>query len=398
MFLRGSFLTPLVFFPIAIHAAAYVNTTYDDAAGSFRYTGHWVTIDPGHPCTGCAPVPDMAHALERTAHRGIFATQLSSATAGTFTFSGSAVYIYGIDQAGLQPQIEFTLGKTRQTYRYTGSTPFVYDSLFFAATGLAEDKVHVLSWNFVAATTSTVQQEALFDYAVVTSQGDSSSPTQVAIVGSGSDSETSVEAISALQSSTSERSAGSSSTSTVSSGQNPGPTPSPSPPSTPLAASAAAETTSSSSTHQGTFPRTAIIAGATTAGAVLLACALCALLCIHRRRRRAATITPVRVDPFCYRETAHPHVRAQRDQKMSMVPSKKARAAMGIFARARAGERYEEDTRSRSPFAEKRARMDTSIDTAEEHTYDPELERTELSAMHARLAHLEQAVLEPPPY
>jgi hypothetical protein len=86
--------------------------------------------------------------------------------------AGSAVYIFGIDQAISQPNIAFTLGSIQQVHHYTGTERFVYDALFFSATGLASDQTHTVNWVFNFANTDVEVQAALFDYAVVTSGGE----------------------------------------------------------------------------------------------------------------------------------------------------------------------------------------------------------------------------------
>ncbi|KAJ7063958.1 hypothetical protein C8F01DRAFT_1274996 [Mycena amicta] len=164
-------LSTLLLFSVQTNAAL-INTTYDDSTASFKWQGHWAVVGPTNPCTACDPPVDIAQVQGQTWHAGIFAVNLLSATAGTFTFTGTAVYIYGIDQVNIQADIQFTLGDTVTTHRYTGSEPLVYHSLFFSMTGLAADQIHVVSWNFIAAPTNVAQQEGLFDYAVVTSEGD----------------------------------------------------------------------------------------------------------------------------------------------------------------------------------------------------------------------------------
>jgi hypothetical protein len=84
---------------------------------------------------------------------------------------GSAVYIFGIDQATSpstsEPNIVFTLGSIQKVHHYTGTERFAYDALFFSATGLAPDQEHTVNWVFNFANTGNNLQVALFDYAVV---------------------------------------------------------------------------------------------------------------------------------------------------------------------------------------------------------------------------------------
>lgn len=83
------------------------------------------------------------------------------------------MYIFGIDQANSQPDIAFTLGSTQAVHHYTGTERFVYNALFFSATGLAADETHTVNWIFnIDPSTGVGVQAALFDYAIVTSGTD----------------------------------------------------------------------------------------------------------------------------------------------------------------------------------------------------------------------------------
>jgi hypothetical protein len=90
--------------------------------------------------------------------------------------AGSAVYIFGIDQAG-QAEIDFVLDQINNPdihkHQYTGTQQFAYDVLFFSATGLSDQR-HTVYWGLKA--TGNAVQSALFDYAVVTS-GEEGMPT-----------------------------------------------------------------------------------------------------------------------------------------------------------------------------------------------------------------------------
>jgi hypothetical protein len=96
--------------------------------------------------------------------------------------TGSAVYIFGIDQHNSQPNIVFTLGNIQQTHHYTGTERFVYHALFFSATGLASDQTHTVNWVFSLADTGVGVQAALFDYAIVTSGEEETSSTPAYVV------------------------------------------------------------------------------------------------------------------------------------------------------------------------------------------------------------------------
>ncbi|KAF7363734.1 hypothetical protein MSAN_01031200 [Mycena sanguinolenta] len=153
-----------------------VNTTIDDSSSSFTFTGTWNTITPSSPCTICSSNPDPSQVHDGTWHDGNIHDGAPVGTSGSFTFTGSAVYIFGIDQAESQPDIAFTLESIQQVHHYTGTDQFVYNALFFSATGLASDQTHTVNWVFNLANTTTPVQAALFDYAIVTSGDDETTP------------------------------------------------------------------------------------------------------------------------------------------------------------------------------------------------------------------------------
>ncbi|KAK7051978.1 hypothetical protein R3P38DRAFT_1632390 [Favolaschia claudopus] len=150
--------------------AAVTNTTVDDTSSAFSFTGSWTAVSPSQPCDFCSSKPDSAQTFGSSWHDGNYRDGAPSATGGSFTFKGSAVYIYGIDQAKSQPDIAFTLGSTKSVHHYTGSERFAYNALFFSAKGLAADQTHTVTWNFnINPSTGVGVQAALFDYAIVTS-------------------------------------------------------------------------------------------------------------------------------------------------------------------------------------------------------------------------------------
>ncbi|KAJ6502208.1 hypothetical protein C8R45DRAFT_612330 [Mycena sanguinolenta] len=161
-----------------------INTTVDDSSSSFTFTGTWNVITPSSPCTGCFLQPDPSQVYNGTWHDGNIEDGASAGTSGSFTFTGSAVYIFGIDQAVSQPDIAFTLGSIQHVHHYTGSEAYVYNALFFSAIGLPSDQTHTVNWVFNVADTGAPLQVGLFDYAIVTSGDDettlppSSSSTQ----------------------------------------------------------------------------------------------------------------------------------------------------------------------------------------------------------------------------
>ncbi|KAJ7182996.1 hypothetical protein C8R43DRAFT_18284 [Mycena crocata] len=167
-------LPALAFFLLILCApsanAAVTNKTVDDSSSAFTFTGSWTATSAANPCDFCSSKPDSAQTFGGTWHDGNYRADAPETTGGSFTFTGSAVYIFGIDQATSQPDIVFTLGNTRATHHFTGTERFLYNALFFSATGLAADQTHTVNWIFNINPSSGVGvQAALFDYAIVTS-------------------------------------------------------------------------------------------------------------------------------------------------------------------------------------------------------------------------------------
>ncbi|KAJ7223133.1 hypothetical protein GGX14DRAFT_162809 [Mycena pura] len=159
--------------------SAVSNTTIDDTSSAFVFTGEWTAVSDSQPCEFCSSQPDPSQTFGGTWHDGNCRTGATDTTTGSFTFTGSAVFIYGIDQAQSQPNIVFTLGGTQTTHHYTGTERFAYNALFFSATGLEAGQTHTVNWIFnVDSDTDVVVQSALFDYAIVTS-GTDDVPTSV---------------------------------------------------------------------------------------------------------------------------------------------------------------------------------------------------------------------------
>ncbi|KAJ7438449.1 hypothetical protein FB451DRAFT_159546 [Mycena latifolia] len=162
----------------ALANSSITNTTVDDTSSSFTFDGAWSAITPTSPCDICSSKPDPSQTQGGTWHDGNCRTGAPTTTTGSFTFQGSAIYIFGIDQAISQPNIVFTLGNVQQTHHYTGTESFAYHALFFSATGLAADQMHTVNWVFnVDDSTGVEVQAALFDYAVVTSGEEDAAPT-----------------------------------------------------------------------------------------------------------------------------------------------------------------------------------------------------------------------------
>ncbi|KAJ6525764.1 hypothetical protein B0H19DRAFT_591399 [Mycena capillaripes] len=166
MWLPHSFIVLLV---AVLASGAITNTTIDDSDSSFTFTGTWNVITPNSPCNGCSSQLNASQTNGGTWHDGNYQDGAPVGTSGSFTFQGSAVYIFGIDQAVSQPDIAFTLGNVQQVHHYTGTVQYVYNALFFSAEGLDPDQTHTVDWVFNLADTGVVMQVALFDYAIVTS-------------------------------------------------------------------------------------------------------------------------------------------------------------------------------------------------------------------------------------
>ncbi|KAJ7082432.1 hypothetical protein B0H15DRAFT_932714 [Mycena belliarum] len=120
----------------------------------------WAAITPSKPCSYCSAQPQTTNIENKTWHDG------SNGSAGTLTFQGSAVYIYGIDLTN-PANITFELdGVASGWHHYDGAEQFVFRALFYAAQGLAAGVNHTVSW--VVHATSTGGNVALLDYAVIT--------------------------------------------------------------------------------------------------------------------------------------------------------------------------------------------------------------------------------------
>ncbi|KAJ7150600.1 hypothetical protein C8R46DRAFT_1123721 [Mycena filopes] len=169
--------------------AALTNLTIDDSDLSYftwtQDTGSpqakipWAAVSPSTPCGYCSAQPQTTDISNQTWHDG------GNNSAGSLTFQGSAVYIYGIDLDN-PANISFELdGDTAPFHYYAGSEQFVFRSLFFMTANLAANLNHTVSW--VLHATKTNGTTALFDYAVV-SVGESSIAPSASASGSQSSS------------------------------------------------------------------------------------------------------------------------------------------------------------------------------------------------------------------
>ncbi|KAF7368622.1 hypothetical protein MVEN_00186100 [Mycena venus] len=175
----------LLFTIFTITRATLTNVTIDDTDLSYftwtedtdvfpQPTIPWAAITPTTPCDYCSAQPQTTDIHNQTWHDG------SNNSAGSFTFQGQAVYIYGISQAN-SVNTSFTMdGNVSAFHYYTGSAQFVFNSLFFSAKDLTPNVNHTVSWVLHATNTSGVTGAGLFDYAVITvdqTQSSSSSPS-----------------------------------------------------------------------------------------------------------------------------------------------------------------------------------------------------------------------------
>nr|GAT44511.1 predicted protein [Mycena chlorophos] len=136
----------------------------------------WNAASTSHRCS-CSAQPDL-NATEAVQAADIYNLTWHDGdlgSAGSFTFNGSAVYIYGIDMG--QPtaaNISFTLDNNPSLTRFhvsqvTDVQEFVFHSLFFSWTNLDTALNHTVSWTLLKSATNGTS--ALFDYAVVTVLG-----------------------------------------------------------------------------------------------------------------------------------------------------------------------------------------------------------------------------------
>ncbi|KAJ7064831.1 hypothetical protein C8F01DRAFT_776728 [Mycena amicta] len=151
------FVTFLASFLISTTNATLVNITFDDSHSSWSWVGaKWNVITPQTPCSLCYAKPDPAKTFNSTWHDGNRLT-------GSFSFKGTAVYIYGIDawDAG---NITFTLSSPPTTSshlnRLAAKGQYSYNALYFHASGLDPGLQTTVRWSLAGV--------GLFDYAIVT--------------------------------------------------------------------------------------------------------------------------------------------------------------------------------------------------------------------------------------
>ncbi|KAF7308089.1 hypothetical protein MKEN_01171300 [Mycena kentingensis (nom. inval.)] len=150
--------------------AATTTTIVDDTSSAWTFEGEWTAVTPSNPCDFCASKPDPTRIQGGSWHDGNFMRGKDEvgSSAGSFTFTGTGVKIYGVGKRGSEPNVVFTLGSQTSTYHYTGTQHFAYQMLFFAASGLSEG-THTVTWVLEAnADDDGDLQSVLFDYAEVT--------------------------------------------------------------------------------------------------------------------------------------------------------------------------------------------------------------------------------------
>ncbi|KAJ7887248.1 hypothetical protein B0H14DRAFT_1274354 [Mycena olivaceomarginata] len=173
LFLPLAFLIPTSVFAVLTNLTVDdTNTTFFNFIDADVNPPSWAAISPGDPCAYCSAQPQTLSIYDQTWHDG------SVGSAGSFTFQGSAVYIYGIDLAD-PANISFTMDNTNKSFHYyNGTQQFVFDALFFSAQNLAQGAKHTVSW--VINESKTNGTTGLFDYTVVTVE-ESAAPSSSAV-------------------------------------------------------------------------------------------------------------------------------------------------------------------------------------------------------------------------
>ncbi|KAF7313074.1 hypothetical protein MKEN_00992900 [Mycena kentingensis (nom. inval.)] len=158
-----------------LFATAYAgNITYDDTAPNFSWLGH-VTAVSGN-CHGCSTKLDADATYNGTWHDQSQFLGATDTRGGSFVFTGTDVYLFGIHAYNAEPSIVWTLhpeGLTSRTYYDSNVNEKIYHALFYSATELANGE-HTLSWELEPnpqTTGGNGLQVVLLDYAVVTAPG-----------------------------------------------------------------------------------------------------------------------------------------------------------------------------------------------------------------------------------
>ncbi|KAJ7057275.1 hypothetical protein C8F01DRAFT_1151522 [Mycena amicta] len=268
--------------------AAAQTTIFDDADSSFSWYGEWTAVSGN--CDSCSTKLDPTQTHDGTWHDGDRAMTSSEQTGGSFSFTGTAVQIYGIDQPDYGPDIVFTLEGFTSTHHYTGNAK-VYHSLFFSRSGLTNG-AHTVNWVLQidpSTDPGLFGVVALFDYAVVTSTEDNranphgtttTTGTTMTSESSTSSSSHSLSKSSSIRTSLSFTSSRTSGTSTAAPPQTSSST------SSSVPANSNSSSTGIVSSTQHRSSSVDIIVGAVI-GIIALLAFLGAAVCLWRRRRRS---------------------------------------------------------------------------------------------------------------
>ncbi|KAF7308296.1 hypothetical protein HMN09_00677600 [Mycena chlorophos] len=156
-------------------AAGETNATFDDTDPSWGWVGSWNANSANAPCSGCSAAPDPSQMYDSTWHDG-------SGTNGSFSFQGTAVYIYGAD-SWISGSLTFTLDNPPEsgTHAVTlAAYDYDYRVLLFSATGLDASKPNVVRFGVTNAPGYPADYNfnvALLDYAIVTNEEQAQAPT-----------------------------------------------------------------------------------------------------------------------------------------------------------------------------------------------------------------------------
>nr|GAT56999.1 predicted protein [Mycena chlorophos] len=158
-----------------VAAAGETNATFDDTDPSWSWIGSWNANSANAPCSGCSAAPDPSQMYDSTWHDG-------SGTNGSFSFQGTAVYIYGAD-SWISGSLTFTLDNPPEsgTHAVTlAAYDYDYRVLLFSATGLDASKPNVVRFGVTNAPGYPADYNfnvALLDYAIVTNEEQAQAPT-----------------------------------------------------------------------------------------------------------------------------------------------------------------------------------------------------------------------------
>ncbi|KAJ6527738.1 hypothetical protein B0H19DRAFT_1275095 [Mycena capillaripes] len=138
--------------------AALTNMTIDDTDAQFWwFVGQWHATTPSTPCSGCTAKADPAQAYNHTWHD-------VHESNGAFTFQGSAHILVSVFCLVSSSTAEVPRNPPITSFHFYDGNDFVYNSLFFSATGLDSTVVHTVTWRF----SDSGDLSGLLDYAVVT--------------------------------------------------------------------------------------------------------------------------------------------------------------------------------------------------------------------------------------